>query len=93
MEPGKWTRRRSERTFVGVRIEWEWQRLGQFRGVVDGLVVAQVALVSDEDGADPGWIVYLTGRSRALDGLLPTEFDAMAAAEAALFRSVGGSSG
>ena len=58
-----------------VEIEWEWQRLGHFRGVLDGLVVAQVALVSDEDGADPGWIVYLTGRSQALDGLQPTEFD------------------
>jgi len=56
-----------ERTFVAV-VEWEWQRLGRFRGLVDGLVVAQVALVSDRDGADPGWIVYLTGRSQALDG-------------------------
>ena len=78
---------------MAVQIVWEWQRLGQFRCVVDGLVVAQVALVSDEDGADPGWIVYLTGGSQAFDGLLPTEFDAMAAAEAVLFRSVGGSSG
>jgi hypothetical protein len=76
-----------------VEIEWEWHRLGQFRGVVDGLVVAQVALVSDEDGGDPGWIVYLVGRSQALDRPLPTEFDAMAAAEAALFRSARGSSG
>jgi hypothetical protein len=69
--------------FVRVEIEWKWQRPGLFRGLVDGLVVAQVALVSDRD-ADPGWIVYLTGRSQALDGRLPTEFDAMAAAEAAL---------
>ena len=61
--------------FVGVKVEWEWQRLGLFRG----LVVAQVALVSDRD-ADPGWIVYLTGHSQALDRRLPTEFDAMAAA-------------
>jgi hypothetical protein len=75
-----------------VQIDWEWQHLGQFRGIVDGLVFAQVALVSDQDRADPGWIVYLTGRSQPLDGLLPTEFDAMAVAEAALFRSVGGSS-
>jgi hypothetical protein len=38
--------------------------LDSFGGVVDGgLVVAQVALVSDQDGADPGWIVYLTSRS------------------------------
>jgi hypothetical protein len=76
-----------------VDVEWEWQRLGAFRGVVDGLVVAQVAFVSDQDGANPGWIVYLTGRSQALDSLLPTEFDAMAAAETALFQSVSGSSG
>jgi hypothetical protein len=82
-----------KRTFVTVEVEWEWQRLGQVRGVIDGLVVTQVALVSDRDGADPGWMVYLTGRSEALDGRLPTEFDAMAAAEAALFRSVGGNSG
>jgi hypothetical protein len=67
--------------------------LDSFAGVVDGLAVAQVALVSDQDGADPGWIVYLTSRSQALDGLLSTEFGAMAAAEAALCRSVGGSSG
>lgn len=70
--------------FVGVRVEWEWQRLGWFRGVVDGLVVAQVALVSGRDGADPGWIVYLTGGSHALDGWHLTEFDAMSAAAAAL---------
>jgi hypothetical protein len=79
--------------FVSVEIEWEWQRLGRFRGLVDGLVVAQVALVSGRDGADPSWIVYLTGRSQGLDGRMPTEFDAMAAAEAALFRPEAGSSG
>jgi hypothetical protein len=67
-----------------VEIEWEWQRLGRFRGLVDGLVVAQVALVSDGVGADPGWIVYLPGRSEAFAGRHPTEFDAMSAAEAAL---------
>jgi hypothetical protein len=67
-----------------VEVEWQWQRLGRFRGLVDGLVVAQVALVSDRDGVDPGWIVYLTGGSQALGGRHPTEFDAMAAAEARL---------
>jgi len=67
--------------------------LDGFAGLVDVLVVAQVALVSDRDGADPGWIVYLTGRSQALDGPLPTEFDAMAAAEAALFRGASDLSG
>jgi len=36
----------------------------QFRGLADGLVVAQVALVSDWGGADPGWI-------RVPDGSLP----------------------
>jgi len=79
--------------FVSVEVEWEWQRLGRFRGPVDGLVVAQVALVSDRDGAGPGWMVYLTGRSQGVDGRMPTEFDAMAAAEAALFRPEDGSSG
>jgi hypothetical protein len=65
-------------------VEWEWQRFGRFRGLVDGLVVAQVAFVSDRARAEPGWIVYLTGQSRALDGRYATEFDAMLAAEAAL---------
>ena len=78
-----------ERTFVLVEIEWEWQRLGRFRGLVDGQVVAQVALVSDGDGRDQGWIVYLTGGSRALVGRHPTEFDAMSAVEAVLLRSDG----
>ena len=68
-----------------MQIDWEWQRFGRFRGLVDGLVVVQVAFVSDRRGADPGWIVYLTGRSQALDGRHATEFDAMAAAEAALW--------
>jgi hypothetical protein len=76
-----------------VEVVWEWQRLGWFRGVVDGLVVAQVVLESDQDGTDSGWMVYLLGRSVALDGRHPTEFDAMASAEAALFRSGSGSSG
>jgi len=76
-----------------VDVEWEWQRLGRLRGLVDGLVVAQVALVSDRRGANPGWIVYLTGDSQALDERLPTEFDAMSAAEAALLSPDGGSSG
>jgi hypothetical protein len=67
-----------------VEIEWEWQRLGRFRGLVDGLVVAQVVLVSHREGADRGWIVYLMGRSQAFDRRHPTEFDAMSAAEAAL---------
>jgi len=69
-----------------VEIEWEWQRLGRFRGLVDGQVVAHVAFVSDGKGADPGWSVFLTGRSQALDGCHPTEFDAMSAAEAVLLR-------
>jgi hypothetical protein len=76
-----------------MEIEWQWQRLCEFRGLVDGQVVAQVALMSDSDGADPGWIVYLTDRSQALVGRHPTEFDAMSAAEAVLLRSDGGSSG
>jgi hypothetical protein len=80
------------RTYVrAVEIEWEWQRLGRFRGLVDGLVVAQVALVSDRDGTDPGWIAYLAGRSQALDGRHPTEFDAMSAAETALLPHAGSS--
>ena len=69
-----------------VEVEWEWQRFGQFRGLVDGLVVAQVAFVSDRGSTEQGWIVYLTGRSQALDGRYPTEFDAMTAAEATLLR-------
>jgi hypothetical protein len=73
-----------ERTFVTVDVEWEWQRLGWFRGIVDGLVVAQVRPVSGRDGAEPGWIVYLTGWSQALDGWHLTEFDAMSAAETSL---------
>jgi hypothetical protein len=93
VKPGSWTVLGCERTFVVVEIEWEWQRLGRFRGLVGGLVVAQVALVSDGGGADPGWIVYLTGRSQALDGRHPTEFDAMSAAEAALLPPAGTSSG
>ena len=68
-----------------MEVEWEWQRLGRFCGLVDGQVVAQVAFVSERAGADVGWIVYLTGRSYALDGRRhATEFDAMVAAETAL---------
>ena len=58
---------------------------GRFRGRVDGLVVAQVAFVSDRAGAEPGWIAFLTGRSQALAGRHATEFDAMVAVEAALW--------
>jgi hypothetical protein len=72
-----------------VEIEWQWQRLGRFCGLVDGQVVAQVALVLDGEGADPGWIAYLTGQSQALAGRHRTEFDAMSAAEAVLLRSSG----
>jgi hypothetical protein len=68
-----------------MEIQWEWQRFGRFRGLVDGFVVAQVAFVSDRGGAAPGWIVYLTGRSQALPGCHATEFDAMLAAEATLW--------
>jgi hypothetical protein len=82
-----------ERTFVAMEIEWERQWLGRFRGLVDGLVVAQVALVSDRDGADPGWIVYLTGPSQGLTRPYPTEFDAMTAVEAALLLQDGCISG
>ena len=67
-----------------MEVEWEWHRFGRFRGLVDGLVVAQVAFVSERGGTDAGWIVYLTGRSHALDGRHATEFDAMVAAESAL---------
>jgi hypothetical protein len=67
-----------------MQVEWEWQRFGRFRGLVYGLVVAQVAFVSSRGSAKAGWIVYLAGRSHALDVLHATEFDAMAAAEAAL---------
>lgn len=84
MEPDSWTTA-CWRTYVRkVDVEWEWQRFGRFRGVVDGFVVAQVALVSDRAEAEPAWIVYLTGSSRALDERHATEFDAMLAAEAAL---------
>jgi hypothetical protein len=72
-----------------MEIEWEWQRLGQFHGLVDGLIVAQVALVSNGEGADPGWLVHLALGSRVLDGPHLTEFDAMSAAEAALLPSEG----
>jgi hypothetical protein len=65
-------------------VEWEWQRFGHFRGLVDGLVVAQVAFVCDRRPRTGGWIVYVAGRPQALVGRHPTEFDAMAAAEAAL---------
>jgi hypothetical protein len=67
-----------------VEIQWERQRFGRFRGLVDGLVVAQVAFVSDRRSVGPRWIVYLKGCSRALDGRYATEFDAIRAAEAAL---------
>jgi hypothetical protein len=70
---------------VVVQIEWEWQRFGRFRGLVDGLIVAQVAFVSERGSDEAGWIVYLTGRSQALLGSHATEFDAMLAAEAALW--------
>jgi hypothetical protein len=69
---------------VTVDVEWEWQRLGWFRGVIDGLVAAQLALVSGRGGVDPGWIVYRTGGLQALDGWHRSEFDAMSAAETAL---------
>jgi hypothetical protein len=69
---------------VGVSAEWEWQRFGRFRGLVDGLVVAQVAFVSDRWSGEPRWIAYLMDRSQALDGRYATEFEAMLAAEAAL---------
>jgi hypothetical protein len=52
-----------------------------------------VALVSDRDGADPGWIAYLTGRSQALEGRHLSEFDATVGAEVALLPPDGGSSG
>jgi hypothetical protein len=67
-----------------MRLEWEWQRFGRFRGLVDGLVVAQVAFVSDGERGEAVWIVYLTGGSQALPERHATEFDAMLAAEAAL---------
>jgi hypothetical protein len=75
--------------FAVVDVEWEWQRSGRFRGLVDGLVVAQVAFVSERDGSGGGWIVYLTGGSQALEGRYATEFDAMVAAEAVLRPSAG----
>ena len=75
--------------FVNVEVEWEWQRFGRFRGLVDGFVVAQIALVSERGSAQPSWMVHLTGRSQALDGRHATEFDAMAAAESALAPSGG----
>jgi hypothetical protein len=65
-------------------VKWEWQRFGRFCGLVDGLVVAQVAFVSDRGTADASWIVYLTGQSQELEGRHATEFDAMLAAESAL---------
>ena len=71
--------------FVVMEVEWEWQRFGRFRALMDGLVIAQVAFVSERDGSGGGWIVYLTGRSQALNGRwYATEFDAMVAAEAVL---------
>ena len=55
-------------------VEWKWQRFGRF----SGLVVAQVASMSDRGGVDPGWIVLVTGRSHELGGRYATEFDAIA---------------
>ena len=75
-----------------MEVDWEWQRFGRFRALMDGLVIAQVAFVSDRDGTGGGWIVYLTGRSQALNGRrFATEFDAMVAAEAVLRLSDEGS--
>jgi hypothetical protein len=73
-----------------MEIQWEWQCFGRFRGLVDGLVVAQVAFVPDRGSVDPRWIVYLTGCSQALDGGYGTEFEAAPTAEAALVPPDGG---
>jgi len=64
---------------MGLAAAWQVPR------AVDGLVVAQVAFVSDRLDGEPGWIVHLMGSSRALAGRHATEFEAMAAAEAALW--------
>lgn len=45
-----------------------------------------MAFVSDRGKAEPGWIVYLTGRPQALEGRHAMEFEAMEAAEAACGR-------
>jgi hypothetical protein len=65
-------------------VEWEWQRFGRFPGT-GGRPGRRSGGVRVRSGdSEPGWIVYLTGRLRALDGRYATEFDAMLAAEAAL---------
>jgi nitroreductase len=66
---------------------WTVSRAGRRPGGRSG------ELVSDRDGAGPGWTVYLTARSQGLDGRMPTEFDAMASAEAALLPPEDGRSG
>jgi hypothetical protein len=73
-----------------VEFDWEWQRFGSFRGLADGLEVAEVAYVSGPEGAEGWWIVLLTGQTRALPDHYPTEFDAMVAAEIAAERGTQG---
>ena len=65
-----------------MQMEWKYQRLGRFRGYLEGQVVAHVAHVVGPGGRDEGWMVFITGRADPLPDRYPTEFDGMLAAEA-----------
>jgi hypothetical protein len=79
------------RTYVrGMHVEWKYQRLGRFRGYLDGKVVAHVAHVVGPGGRDEGWTVFIAGRSEPLPDRYPSEFEGMLAAEADI---LGGSDG
>ncbi|HZM29204.1 MAG TPA: hypothetical protein VFB77_01860 [Acidimicrobiales bacterium] len=62
-------------------VEWQYQRLGRFRGYLDGRVVAHVAHLVGPGGRDDGWMVFIAGQADALPDRYPSEFEGMLAAE------------
>jgi hypothetical protein len=80
------------RTYVR-DVEWHYQRLGRFRGYLDGRVVAHVAHLVGPGGRDDGWMVFIAGRPDALPDRYPSEFEGMLAAEAAVLAGDGGGDG
>lgn len=69
-----------------MQVEWKYQRLGRFRGYLEGEVVAHVAHVVGPGGSDDGWMVFIVGLTDALPDRYPNEFEAMLAAEAEVVR-------
>jgi hypothetical protein len=76
-----------------MRVEWTYERLGRFRGYLDGRVVAHVAHLVGPGGRDDGWMVFIAGRRDALPDRYPSEFEGMLAAEAEILDGEGGPAG